>query len=134
MNTAQYVQRMREDMELRRLAEGTQWNYEKVIRIFLKHSGKGVEELDEQDVREYSMSLTKLGLQASTFNVRQATIRFSFAVTLNRIMDYLQMPRAKKKALLEILSREEVTLLLERCGNLKHKVQEKYRIYICRAF
>lgn len=122
MSTEQYIRRMREDMELRRLAEGTRWNYERVIRIFLKHSGKEVEELNEQDVRAYSLSLMKQGLQASTFNVHQAAIRFFFAVTLNRGMNYLQMPRAKKeKALPEILSREEISLLLERCGNLKHK-------------
>lgn len=116
MNTEQYIQRTREDMELRRLAESTQGNYERTIRLFLKHTGRVVEELDEQDVRAYSLSLVKQGLQASTFNVHQAAIRFFFAVTLNRGMNYLQMPRAKKeKTLPEILSRGEISLLLERC-------------------
>lgn len=118
MNTERYIQRMREDMELRRLAESTQGNYERAIRLFLKHAGRRVEALNKRNVRAYSLSLVKQGLQASTFNVHQAAI----AVTLNEEMNYLQMPRAKKeKTLPEILSREEVSPLLERCGYLKHK-------------
>lgn len=38
---------MREEIYLHRLAEGTHWNYYGIIRIFLKHSEKEVEELDE---------------------------------------------------------------------------------------
>lgn len=88
MSTEQYIHRMREDMELRRLAGGTQWNYKRFIRIFLNYSGKEVEELNEQDVRTYSLSFMKQGMQASTFNVHQAAIRFFFAVTLNPGMNY----------------------------------------------
>ncbi|ANU53050.1 phage integrase N-terminal SAM-like domain-containing protein [Acutalibacter muris] len=69
MNTEQYIQRRREDMELHRLAESTQGNYERAIRSFLKQTGRRVEELNEQDIRAYSLSLVKQGLQASTFNV-----------------------------------------------------------------
>ncbi|MCI9226027.1 MAG: site-specific integrase [Acutalibacter sp.] len=110
-------------MELRRLAESTQGNYERVLRLFLKHSGKEVEELNEQDVRAYSLSLVKQGLQASTFNVHQAAIRFflcRYAEQGNELPT--DAPGQKGKALPEILSREEIALLLERCGNLKHKV------------
>lgn len=69
MNTEQYIQRMRENMELRRLAEGTRRSYERVIRLFLKHAGRRVEELNEHDIRAHSLSLVKQGLQANTFNV-----------------------------------------------------------------
>lgn len=81
-----------------------------------------MEELDEEDVRKYSLELMEAGVKASTFNIHQAGIRFFFAVMLNRSMNYLQMPRLKeKRALPEILSREEIGRLLEECGNLKHK-------------
>lgn len=59
MNTERYIQRLREDMELRRFAESTQGNYERAIRLFLKHAGRRVEELNKRNVRVYSLSLVK---------------------------------------------------------------------------
>lgn len=117
-----YIEKLREDMILRGLSESTQKSYERVVNEFLAYSGKEPRELDERDVRKYSLELIGRGYKGSTFNTYQAAIRFFFAVTLNRGMNYLQIPRMKmEKKLPEILSREEIALLLERCGNLKHK-------------
>lgn len=55
-------------------------------------------------------------------NTYSAAIRFLFAVTFNRTLNYLQIPRQKKrKALPEILTREEVFSIIESCKNIKHK-------------
>ncbi len=78
--------------------------------------------MDEQDVRNYVLQLMKGELSKRTINSYQAAIRFFFGVTLNRCMNYLQMPRMKTdKTLPEILSRDEIASLLKHCGNLKHK-------------
>jgi len=51
-----------------------------------------------------------------------AAIRFFFAVTLNRTINYLQFPRFKKpKTLPEVPTREEAQQLIHNCPNLKHK-------------
>ncbi len=117
-----YLRKMYEDMQLRSYSENTQRVCGRVVREFLSCTGKDVEVLDEQDVRNYVLHLMRSGLSKRTINSYQAAIRFIFGVTLNRCMNYLQMPRLKAdKALPEILSRNEIAALLEHCGNLKHK-------------
>ncbi len=117
-----YLRKLYEDMELRSYAKHTQLIYGRVVREFLSYTGKDVKVLDEHDVRNYVLHLMKNGLSKRTINSYQAAIRFFFGVTLNRCMNYLQMPRMKTdKTLPEILSRDEVASLLEHCGNLKHK-------------
>ena len=57
-----------------------------------------------------------------TINCYSAAIRFFFAVTLNRTMNYLQIPRMKEpKTLPVILTREEIAELISKVGNLKHR-------------
>jgi site-specific recombinase XerD len=60
---------------------------------------------------------------AKTINLHSSAIRFLFAVTLDRTLNYLQVPRMKiQKKLPVLLSREEVFSLFEHCSSLKHKV------------
>ena len=47
---------------------------------------------------------------------------FFFAVTSNRTLNYLQLPRQKvPKFLPTLLSRQEIAVLLDHCHNFKHK-------------
>ena len=103
-------------------SEHTQDVYGRVVRNFLNFSRKPVESLNEQDVRNYTLHLMNGNLSKGSINTYQAAIWFFFGVTLNRAMNYLQMPRLKEeKVLPEILSREEIALLLEQCENPKHR-------------
>ena len=109
-------------MQLRGYAEHTQEVYGRVVGKFLNYSGKSIEALDEHDVRNYVLHLMDSSLSKRSINTYQAAIRFFFGVTLNRSMNYLQMPRIKEdQTLPEILSREEMARLLERCENSKHR-------------
>lgn len=122
MDTNFYLEKLYQDMQLRAYSEHTQDVYGRAVRSFLNFSRKPVESLNEQDVRNYTLHLMNGNLSKSSINTYQAAIRFFFGVTLNRAMNYLQMPRLKEdKVLPEILSREEISLLLERCENPKHK-------------
>jgi len=57
-----------------------------------------------------------------TLNSYNAAIRLFFAATLNRTMNYLQLPRFKvKKKLPEILNRDELSRVINGCANVKHK-------------
>ncbi|THF72321.1 tyrosine-type recombinase/integrase, partial [Cohnella fermenti] len=57
-----------------------------------------------------------------TINLHSAAIRFLFAVTLDRPLNYLQVPRMKnQKNLPVLLSRAEVFSLFEHCSTLKHR-------------
>ena len=122
MNANNYMERLYQDMQLRGYSEETQDVYGRAVGKFLRYNGKPVEDLNEQDVRDYVLYLMKGELSKSSINTYQAAIRFFFGVTLNRSMNYLQMPRLKKdQTLPEILSREEMERLLECCKNPKHR-------------
>jgi len=122
-NNQQMLARMSLDMKMRGLAENTQAVYARYVRKFLERCGKPVEELGEVDAREHLIWLMQDGrLSTGTINMYNSAIRFFFAVTLNRTLNYLQLPRFKKsKALPEILSREETQRLIGECMNIKHK-------------
>lgn len=122
MDTNYYLKKLYQDMQLRAYSNHTQDVYGMVVRKFLNYSRKPVEMLDEHDVRKYVLFLMQGGLSKNSINTYQAAIRFFFGVTLNRSMNYLQMPRLKKdQTLPEILSREEMARLLDCCENPKHR-------------
>jgi len=119
----QALSRMSLDMRMRGLSEHTQDVYLRYAGKFLEHCGKPTETLDESDAREYLIHLMREGrLDTGSINLHNSAIRFFFAVTLNRTLNYLQLPRFKKrKTLPEILTREETQRLIGGCVNVKHK-------------
>lgn len=124
MRTQQNVlQRMTEDIRLRGLSPNTLDSYLRAVRIFLEFCGRPVDQLNDQDIRRFLVFLIhEKKLSPATVNVYSAAIRFLFAVTLNRTLNYLQIPRQKvPKSLPQVLSRQEITILLEHCHNAKHK-------------
>jgi site-specific recombinase XerD len=122
-NYQQILNRMTVDIRMRGLAENTRDAYIRYAGKFLEHCGKPLEELDENDARAYLIHLMRQGtISTSTINMHNSAIRFFFAVTLNKTLNYLQLPRFKKRRTLpEILTQEEVQSLIEGCRNLKHK-------------
>ena len=125
LTTQQALQRMKADLQLRGLSRHTFNSYTIHVRIFLEYCNRPIEEPDEMDVRRFLGHLiVEKKLSPGTVNVYSAAIRFFFAVTLNRTMNYLQIPRVKvPKNLPEILTGEEVQLLITCCSNIKHKAQ-----------
>lgn len=119
----QLLARMSLDIKMRGLAENTHNVYVRCVRKFLEHCAKPADDLDEADARDYLIQLMQDGrLATGSINMHNSAIRFFFAVTLNRTLNYLQLPRFKKsKALPEILSREETQRLIGECLNIKHK-------------
>ncbi len=96
MDSNQALERLHQDMQLRGYSDRTQDIYGRAVRAFLNYSAKSVEQLNEQDVRRFTMYLMSGNLSKGSINTYQAAIRFFFGVTLNRAMNYLQMPRLKE--------------------------------------
>lgn len=122
-NKEQVLSRLREDILLRGLSKNTLESYTMHVRIFLEYCNRPVEQLDVEDIRNFLWHLLhEKKSSPGTVNSYSGAIRFLFAVTLNRTLNYLQIPRLKKrKTLPEVLSREEVFSIIEHCPNLKHK-------------
>jgi len=124
MTNQQLITKMGVDMELRGMSEHTQRTYAGSIRRFLDFcENKNAELLNENDGRSYLIFLMRNEeLSNASINTYNAAIRFFFEVTLNRTINYKQMPRFKKpKVLPDILNREETFQLINECTNLKHK-------------
>ena len=117
------LQAMREDLVLRGLSPNTVASYTLSARAFLQYAGRPVDMLDVHDIRKFLTHLIEVKhLTPATLNCYSAAMRFLFAVTLSRPLNYLQIPRQKRrKALPTILSRAEVASLLDHCANLKHR-------------
>jgi len=118
------LKRLAEDIRLRGLSANTLESYTTHARIFLEFSGhRPIEQLDTEDIRRFLLHLIhEKKVSPGTVNVYSAAIRFLFAVTLNRTLNYLQIPRQKKrKSLPEVFTRGEVLSILEGCQNIKHK-------------
>ena len=122
-NKEQILQRMQEDIRLRGLSENTLESYTLHARAFLDFSSRPVEQLDADDIRNFLWYLiNQRKASPGTVNSYSAAIRFLFAVTFNRTLNYLQIPRQKKrKTLPEVLTREEVFSIIESCRNIKRK-------------
>jgi site-specific recombinase XerD len=111
------------DMEIRGMSAHTQRSYTQHVERFLRFRKRPAEEIDESEAREFLIEMLRENkVSTVTLNSYNAAIRLFFAVTLNRTMNYLQLPRFKvKKKLPEILSREEIRQLTDKCANVKHK-------------
>lgn len=119
----QALKKLKEDIILRGFSQHTLRSYVTHVRIFLEFCGKPVEEVDEKDIRKFLLHLAADNERLpQSINIYSAAIRFFFAVTLNKTLNYMQIPRMKKpKSLPAVLSREDAGVLISSCGNIKHK-------------
>jgi len=119
----QALAKMEADIQLRGLSANTQEVYLRYANAFLDFCQRPIEELNEIHIRAFLQHLiSEKKCSPGTVNINSSAIRFFFAVTLNRTLNYLQIPRMKKsKTLPVILSREEVNTLISHCNNTKHK-------------
>lgn len=111
------------DLRLRGYSKDTERCYLSYVTKFLEWTGLPAEQVNESHVRAFLFQkLEEKKVTTNTINMYNAAIRFFFAVTLNRTMNYLQMPRFKRKQTLpNMLTSEEIKLLIDTCTNLKHK-------------
>jgi integrase/recombinase XerD len=115
--------RMLEDMGIRNLAENTQLSYLQQISAYARHFGRSPEELGPEDVRTYQVHLVEVRkLSPGSVGIATSALRFLYKVTLKRDWAPEDIPMPKKPFRLPvILSREEVTRLLECVESLKHR-------------
>jgi site-specific recombinase XerD len=124
MNTnKEILARMEEDIRLRGLAEGTRRSYLMNAGQFLRYAGRLASELDEEDIRRYlSYLIDEKKLAVGCVNTQNAAIRFLFGVTLNRNINYRQIPRLRQvRSLPGILTKDELRRIFESASTLRNK-------------
>jgi integrase/recombinase XerD len=111
---------MLEELQRRNYSAVTTRNYLRVVTEFAKHFGKPPDRLGLNELRTYQAYLLReRKLTPGTVINQVAALRFFFVKTLKRhqFRDFLPYPQDRRR-LPTVLSREEVSRLINAAGNL----------------
>ena len=113
-------QRMIEDMCMRRLSPKTQTTYIRAVKRLARFLGRSPDTVSGDDLRRFQLHLVQIGTSPITINATLIGVRFFVENTLDRpeLVKKLRFVRVEQKLPI-ILSREEVTRLIEAAPNLK---------------
>ena len=115
-------QRMIEDMTIRQFGSKTQHDYVRVVADFARFLGRSPDQAEPEDLRRYQLRLAADGASPAKMNAAVSALRFFFKVTLGRQGYGERLATVRKEDRLpEVLSPEEVALLLHCAPSLKHK-------------
>jgi site-specific recombinase XerD len=110
-------------LELKQYAQNTARVYINCFEAFMRYfPGVPLKQIDENDIRDYLLYLSRSNKSTSYINQAVNSIKFYYEVVLgmpNRFYS-IERPR-KRKRLPEILSVSDVQDLLAQVGNLKHR-------------
>ena len=114
--------RLIDDMNVRRLSLATQHNYLRDVARFANWLGRPPDEATAEDLRRYQIEQSETGLGAPAMNMAVSALRFFYCRTLDRPDLTRKLHRVKHpRALPTVLSREEVTRMLDATTSLKHQ-------------
>jgi site-specific recombinase XerD len=114
---------MIEDLRLRNYSQHTIRSYTEAVADFARFFNQPPDQLGSEDIRKYQLHLIhEKKLSWSTLQVRIAALRFFYTQTLKQdwVAQEVARPKVRRK-LPTVLSREEVTALLDATPNLKHR-------------
>lgn len=115
-------QRMIEDMTIRQFGEKTQRDYVRVVADFARFLGRSPDQATPEDLRRYQLHLASEGASPARMNAAVSALRFFFKITLARQGYGERLATVRKEDRLpEVLSPDEVALLLHCAPSLKHK-------------
>jgi site-specific recombinase XerD len=113
---------MTEDMTMRKLAPKTQTSYFRAVKKLADYLGHSPHSATAEDLRQFQLHLTDQGTSRITINATITALRFFFEVTVgdkNVVGKLNTVPVPRKLPV--VLSREEVSRLLEATTSLKYK-------------
>lgn len=117
-------QRMIEDMQLRKLAESTQYRYLHYVTDFARHFGVSPERLDLEAIRQYTLVLiNEAHLAAESVNGFLAAVKFLYRVTLEMPWREEDFPPRQPvpPQVPTVLSAEEVQQFLAAVPGIKNR-------------
>ena len=115
-------ERFIEDMNLHRLSRATQHNYLRDMTRFANWLGRPPDLATDEDLRRYQIEQRETGLGAPAMNIAVSALRFFYTRTLDRQDLTRKLHRVKHpRALPTVLSRDEVTRMLNATTSIKHQ-------------
>lgn len=123
MKNEQILEKMLEDMSYRGYTKNTKDTYIRNVKVFMRYYTKPIEELTEEDILKFMKYLSEeRKLKNRTVNIYNSSIRFMYEVTLNKMLNFKQIPLFKvRKKIPDMLTKEEIKTIFDNCKNLKHK-------------
>ncbi len=111
------------DLVVRGMSVRTREAYLGAVAGLAKYYGRRPDRISAQEVQNYLLHLIEeRRLAWSSCNVVTQGLKFFYRVTLKRTQAQFDIPRARQPHKLpQILSREEVSALIEQTTNLKHR-------------
>lgn len=115
--------RMTEDLRLRNYSDHTILIYTNTVADIARYFHKSPDKLGSEEIRQYQLYLLdERKLAWSTFVQRTAALKFFYTRTLKQNWFVQEVAKPKvRRPLPTVLSREEVTALLDATPNLKHR-------------
>ena len=115
--------RMTEDLRLRNYSDNTILIYTNTVADFARYFHRSPDKLGAEEIRQYQLYLLNVRKLAwSTFVQRTGALKFFYTRTLKLPWFTQEVAKPKVRRLLPtVLSREEVTALLDATANLKHR-------------
>jgi site-specific recombinase XerD len=113
-----YIRRL----EIGQYAANTANSYISMFEKFINHyKEKKLNDLDENDIRNYLQFLAGKQLSGSTLNMAVNSIKFYYEKVLGMPQRFyaIERPRSASK-LPKVISKEEVKLIIDNTNNLKH--------------
>lgn len=115
-------QRMIEDMRLRGFVERTRKNYLRHVEALAAFLGRSPDTATAEDLRRFQLHQSEAGVGVPMLNGAVSALRFFFTMTLDRPDLARRLTAVRRPCKLpEVLSPEEVTLLLEAAPGPKYK-------------
>lgn len=119
MEKKEALDKLKIELKLKGFSQLTLRNYLFFIEKFLATINKPVEEMNEDDVKSYLVSMFDTKSKA-TISLAAASIKFFYKI-LGKKLDNLSIPKQDKK-LPSVLTKDEVTKLLENSETKKSKL------------
>jgi site-specific recombinase XerD len=119
-----WADRFRRELALRNYSDATCRNYLHVLRSFLERHPGDPRRRSPEDISRYLLDLqSRAGLSASTRNLHRDALSFFYQHVLKLPDRTRHLPRAKEaQKLPDILTPQEILLLLDATGNPKHRL------------
>lgn len=130
---AEQIEKYRQWLATKRYSDNTIKTYTETLKSFLTFfKGKPIQEISHQDVVQYNHDfIIKNKLSASYQNQVINSIKLYFSTIENRQMEVNLIERPiREKKLPNVLSKQEIKLILDAPSNLKHKAM-LVLIYSC---
>ena len=124
MTNEQLVQKMEEDMKIRRFSDYTKYSYLHKTKKMIKYFKKPLEEVKIEELRNYLLKYLKeeKKLSERSVNYYNSVIRFIYEVTLDKVINKKQLPMYRnRKRVYNVLTKEELSTFFNVCENYKYK-------------